>query len=117
MIVGSKYFTLDDVVKNSKNSTMLRIFSDSLIPKFAECIPGIKDNQRYLVAVVLRCSKRIPFDIKTKLCEELLEDVKLSGVLNDIYDVFDLLLHVDNTRFEAELNERRTRNVARQDYE
>lgn len=93
MIVGTKNVPLDELRENATSVERLIRFSDNLVPRILRHDKRITDNQRYLVALLLRNITSIQFYKRQELAEELVKDIKITGVSNLLFDYEDLLMN------------------------
>lgn len=71
MIVGTKDVEAYEVAQHCRDLNMLRSYSDSLVPRILQHDKRIINNQRYLIALVVRDIKSIPYAQRrnyTKAC-------------------------------------------------
>lgn len=104
MIVGTKDVSPEEVKKHCRSAAELVRYSEQLVPRLFRHDERIVQNQKYLVALVVRDLKSIPFDTRKKLYEELLTGVAITGVANEIYDTDYLLSQVDIDKLANYIN-------------
>ncbi|MCM1440872.1 MAG: hypothetical protein NC131_16980 [Roseburia sp.] len=95
MIVGTKDVEAYEVAQHCQDVNTLRSYCDSLVPRVLRHNQKIINNQRYLIALVVRGVKSIPYSQRKKLYEGLLEGVSITGLANKIYDYDDIILSID----------------------
>lgn len=95
MIVGTKDISPYAVKKHCTSITALRDYCEVLVPRVLRHIKPIVNNQKYIVALVVRNISSIPYKERKELCEELLSDVAVTGVINEIYDFEDIMYELD----------------------
>lgn len=90
MIVGVVDVNVNDLERALKTGTSVTTFATNLIPIWAQHIPGIIDNQKYLVALAVR-----KLGLNYKQCEllmsELCDNIHLTGSLNRVITVNELI--------------------------
>lgn len=95
MIVGCKDIDLEELRKSAKDATSLIHYAENLVPRILRHHVAIVNNQKYLVALYLRNIKSIPYKRRIDLCEELLTEVSVTGVINTIIDFNDILMSIN----------------------
>lgn len=111
MIVGTKNLDMYDIRNYCHTVSALRDYSDSLVPRILRHNQQIVNNQRYLVALVVRNIKSIPWSRRKELYEGLLEGVAISGLANQVYDYEDIMYEIDVDRISDYINRGGLRNV------
>jgi hypothetical protein len=106
MIVGTRVIPLSKLKEASHSPQALIEFSKELVPRPIRHIDAIVDNQRFLVAIALRKIKTIPYTKRSELCESLLQDVTVRGIVNELYDFEDLLRSINTDKLYRYLFER-----------
>jgi hypothetical protein len=106
MIVGTRTIPLDKLREASGSVKSLIEFSNNLVPKPIRHVDAVVSNQRYLVALYLRKIKSLPYKKTVELCNGLLEGVVIKGVVNEVYDLEDLLRATDTDKLYRFLFER-----------
>lgn len=86
MIVGEVNVTVEDVATHSSSYEKLIEFSDNLIPSEWRHVPAIRDNQRYLCALLLRKCSSITWDKKKPIIDRILSEVRVVGYVNELFD-------------------------------
>lgn len=107
MIVGKKDIDAYDVLEHCGTVYELRDYADSLVPRILKHDKRIVNNQRYLVATVVRNIKSIPWDRRKELYEGLLEGVAISGLANVLYDYEDIMYSVDIDKLADFINRKK----------
>lgn len=102
--MGTKEVEAHDVAMHCYDVDALRKYSDSLVPRILRHDKRIVNNQRYLIAMVVRSLVSIPYAKRKKLCEGLLEGVSISGLANEIYDYDDIILSIDVNKLAIFIN-------------
>lgn len=95
MIVGTKDIDLEELRRSAKDATSLINYAESLVPRVLRHHVAIVNNQKYLVALYLRNMNSIPYKRRINLCEELLAEVSVTGVINTIIDFNDILTSIN----------------------
>lgn len=95
MIVGTKTIPLGQLREACNSLSSLVRFAEQLVPKPLRHLSSIAENQKYLVAIVLRDIKSIPYKRRIELCEGLLLGVSVTGVVNVVHDYEDILAEID----------------------
>lgn len=95
MIVGTKDIDLETLRLAARNINSLRDYAEGLVPRCIKHISEIVNNQKYLVALHLREIRSIPYKRRIELCDMLLKDVSITGVINTIVDFNDILMNID----------------------
>lgn len=90
MIVGKKDIDLIELNK-SISEDRLQEYIMSLIPPIVRNSEEILNNQKYLVALYIRKYIDINFYMKQEICNTLLKDIELFGVINEVYDINDII--------------------------
>lgn len=90
MIVGRKDIDLTELTK-SISENKLQEYIMSLIPPIVKDSEEILNNQKYLVALHIRKYVNINFYVKKDLCNNLLKDIEIFGVINELYDINDII--------------------------
>jgi hypothetical protein len=81
------------------------------VPRILRHNQQIVNNQRYLVSLVVRNIKSIPWSRRKELYEGLLEGVAISGLANQVYDYEDIMYEIDVDRISDYINRGGLRNV------
>lgn len=108
MIVGKKEIDYSELKSACASPDKLVQFADGLVPTPLRHLREIRDNQRYLVALQVRNIQSFSWKKKQVLCEALLQDVRVKGVVDVLYDYTDLLRVIDREAFTRYLKEDRT---------
>lgn len=95
MIVGIQDIQPSEVRKQCRDVESLRAYCTQLVPRVIRHDSRIVSNQKYIVALIVRDLKSIPYERRKELCEGLLEDVSIFGIANQIYDFEDIMSEVD----------------------
>ena len=95
MLVGTKSIDVSRLQVACRSITSLKSFSDSLVPSYFNHIKEILYNQRYLVAVAVRNLYKDDYNKWKPLCDGLLEGVRITGSVNDLYTCAELLSACD----------------------
>lgn len=95
MIVGTKDVSPEEVRKHCRSVTALTSFCVELVPRLFRHDERIVSNQKYLVALMVRDLKSIPYETRRNLYEGLLEGVAITGVANEVYDIDYLMSQID----------------------
>ena len=95
MIVGTKYVDMSELHRNCTDVMALREYCRLLVPRLFRHDTRIVDNQKYYVAMLVRNIRSIPFDRRKDLYEGLLHGVRVTGIINTIYDVEEAIGEVD----------------------
>lgn len=109
MIVGTKAIPLDKLARECYSVSALNAFSLSMVPRYAQHITEIVDNQKYIIAMEVRALTTLSYQKKKELSEGLLEGVIIRGTINTIVDVEDLfsfinMSHLFKVLFKEELD-------------
>lgn len=91
MLVGTKNIDIPNLKNACRSVQTLREYSDSLVPAYFSHIKEIVNNQRYLVAVAVRNVYKDDYNKWKPLCDGLLEGVRLTGGVTDLYSCSELL--------------------------
>lgn len=99
MIVGKKDIPLGALKRACTSSEALIAFATELVPTPLRHIPEITNNQKYYVALLVRSTLSLKWEVRTKLCAPLLEGVRIKGIPDAIYDYDDLIQEIDPEAF------------------
>ena len=95
MIVGTKYVDMAELRRNCADVMTLREYCRLSVPRLFRHDTRIVDNQKYYIAMLVRNIKSIPFDRRKDLYEGLLYGVHVTGVINTLYDVEEVIGEID----------------------
>ena len=99
MIVGTKDVSPEEVRKHCRSVTALTSFCVELVPRLFRHDERIVSNQKYLVALMVRDLKSIPYETRRNLYEGLLD-----GVANEVYDIDYLMSQIDIDKLATFVN-------------
>lgn len=91
MLVGTIDIDMNELAKKCKSVNQLKAYSDELVPVYFRHVKEIVDNQRYLTAVCVRNILQDDYNKWKPLCTGLLEGVRITGSVTDLYSCDDLL--------------------------
>lgn len=91
MIVGTTNMNYTDIGRYVNSPDGLVTYATSLVPTWAQHIPGIIDNQRYLVAIYVRKMLAIDFYTRKKMVDVLVNGIRVKGVINKFISIYDIL--------------------------
>ena len=111
MIVGTKTIDKEKLVLACHSDKDLEEYAISLVPRAFRHIPEIVSNQKYLVALEVRLLEKLRYDKRVSLCNKLLENVNINGVINNVSDIEDLLSNIDMDRVMKVLFKDRIKEV------
>lgn len=96
MLIGSE--NLDyQVIKNLVGDDRAIVeYSDSLVPKWARHLPCIINNQRYFTALHIRNMLQLPFSDRKRLCNALIKDCSIHGIVNEFVPIQRIFEECDN---------------------
>lgn len=92
MLVGTKVIPRDKLKEACKSKEDLEAFAISLVPRVLRHVDSVINNQKYLVAVEIRSLRGLLFLEKKHLTESILEGVYITGSINTLIDMEDLLI-------------------------
>ena len=95
MIVGTTNIDYDTVYLYTSAPDGLVDYAKNLVPLWARHIPGIVDNQRYLVALHVRKMLSIQFYKRKSMTDVLIKDIKITGIINQFVSIYDILENCD----------------------
>lgn len=93
MVIGSKNLTT--LYRHLGN---LEEYSISLIPRLFSNNREIINNQKYFVALGVRNLSFLDYNTRVDLCNKLLEDIYLTGSLDEFIEIAELYDFVDFNR-------------------
>jgi hypothetical protein len=111
MVVGCKEIDFAALKQACQSEEALVKFAVHLVPSPLRHIPAIISNQKYLVALQVRTIQSLPWQRRKSLCEYLLQDVVVKGIVDSIYDYNDLLMAIDCAAFQKYLEEEEKRDA------
>lgn len=91
MIVGTTNIDYETVYLYTSAPEGLVDYAKNLVPLWARHIPGIVDNQRYLVALHVRKMLTIQFYTRKSMTDALIKDIKITGIINQFISIYDIL--------------------------
>ena len=94
MLVGCRGRPSEQI-KEATTVGQLKKLATNSVPLLFRHIKEIVDNQKYLLALEVRHLYKSDYNKWHPLCEGLLEDVKVTGSVHDIYTCYDLLQQCD----------------------
>lgn len=103
MIVGTRDIDRASLMRACSSIQAVEEFAINLVPLYLRHIDAIVNNQKYIVAIVLRDLKGVPYMTKKNLAENLLEGVVVKGTLSTVIDAEDLLTNIDMNKIFKEL--------------
>lgn len=95
MLVGTKRIDHTELREAIDTRHTIEMYITRLIPTCLQHLPAVKDNQRYLVALHIRRLTGVNFTHKMNIANELVEGVTVQGSINNVYDIEDILTHVN----------------------
>lgn len=95
MLVGTKAIPAHELKEAAKSIKTLKQYALELVPYPLRHITQVTDNQKYLVAITLRSVLGVSYKDRVRICEELLEGVTVTGLLNEIVDFSDIMETAD----------------------
>ena len=95
MLVGMTNIDTSKLPDACKSVEKIIAFSDSLVPPYFSHRKEIIDNQRYITAVAVRNLYANDYNKWKPLCTGLLEGVRVTGSVNDLYSCDELLRACD----------------------
>jgi len=87
LLVGNSKVTVLDIERNCWDVDSFIKYSDSLIPEEFRSVQAIVDNQRYLNCLLLRKSKKLSFEQKNKILNEIMKNISIVGYCNEVEDI------------------------------
>lgn len=87
MLVGTTKVNYADMIKKCSTDEEYRAYVDNLIPTWARHIKGIKDNQRYYVALHVRKILSLPYKERAAISQCLIEDIRVEGFLGAFVNI------------------------------
>lgn len=75
-------------------------YCDSLVPEEFRHLKQIRDNQRYLCAMVLRKSNLVPWDKKKDLLVSIMSETRVIGLTDVCIDISQLYEYISRKRME-----------------
>lgn len=94
MLVGMVNITKADI-ESAHDVQGLKDMALRMVPKMFQHRKEIVDNQKYLIALKIRSLYGYDYNKWAPLCEGLLEGVRVTGSIHDLYTCQDLLYECD----------------------
>lgn len=94
MLVGTVNITKADI-ESAHNAEDLKALAVEMVPNLFRHRQEIVDNQKYLLALKVRSIFGYDYNKWAPLCEGLLEGVRVTGSVHDLYSCQDLLYECD----------------------
>lgn len=91
MVVGTTYIDYNKVSSFVGHPNQFVDWVDSLVPKWAQHIAGLKDNQRYYMAIHVRKVISIPYVQRMQLIEPLIDGIHVCGSVDGFISITDIL--------------------------
>lgn len=87
MIIGSMQVEVQELRKYLSSVPVFREYAKSLVPEEYRHIKEIVDNQVYYNLLVLRKTESIHWQVKKELIIEIANSVKLTGLIDKVFDI------------------------------
>lgn len=100
MIVGKTDVLVEDVEKHSKDVETFVKYAESLVPEEFRHVTAIVDNQKYLCCLILRSSKRVSWEKKKEIINDVMYSIKIVGYTENIISASALLNLADQSKLE-----------------
>jgi len=85
----------DEILRHTRSTSELDKYVEDLIPPVLKHIDEVRQNQRYLIACYIRSMEQLSYEKRCKLCDHLMQNICITGTLNELYDYTDLERSVD----------------------
>lgn len=105
MVVGTTFIDYNKINTFVGHPNQFRDWVDSLVPCWAQHIPGIIDNQRYYIAIHLRQVISIPYVQRMHLIEPLITNIQIKGSVDDFVAITDIINMCDTKLLVEALKE------------
>ena len=92
MLLGTTHITEDELRQCGINAERLRQLAVSKVPTIFRHIKPIVDNQVYYTATLIRSLYEDDYNRWFPLCNELLENIKITGELDRIVECSEVLM-------------------------
>lgn len=95
MLIATKEFSLDEVLKLSSNYDGLCKYIKELVPEHYRHIDAIYHNTRYYISLQVLKDKSIPIEKKMELSKNLTAGIRVVGFIGKYITCDDLEAHID----------------------
>jgi len=90
MIVGTSSVDEQELSRHVDTITEFYAYCDSLVPREFRHNKKIRDNQRYVCALMIRKNNEIKWDRKKYLINQVMRESKVTGYTDTLHDVEEI---------------------------